>query len=166
MSTIEFETLVMSSVKELKPFAAKFTDDRDEAQDLLQETLCRAFASKSHFTKNVNIIAWLYTIMRNIFINNYNKRKKHYPVLIEQAKRISAVRAHESSTKTAESLMSIKEIDKLVHDLPLLFKRPFMLYLEGFKYMEIAEITKEPIGTIKSRIHFAKRMLQDSIDRF
>jgi RNA polymerase sigma-70 factor (ECF subfamily) len=65
----------------------------------------------------------------------------------------------------AEGSLKLKEIQNAVHQLPDIFKNPFMLYFEGFKYHEIAEALGEPLGTIKSRIHFARKLLKEQISR-
>ena len=66
----------------------------------------------------------------------------------------------------AESSLRMKDIQAAIHGLPEIFKQPFMLYFEGYKYHEIAHALDEPLGTIKSRIHFARRLLKEQIRRF
>ena len=66
----------------------------------------------------------------------------------------------------AESKIRLKEIQSAIYDLPSIFKEPFILYFEGYKYNEIAGILHEPLGTIKSRIHFARKLLKGKINRF
>ena len=65
----------------------------------------------------------------------------------------------------AESALKMKEIQAAVHELPDIFQSPFVLYFEGFKYHEIAHVLNEPLGTIKSRIHFARKLLKEQISR-
>jgi RNA polymerase sigma-70 factor (ECF subfamily) len=60
----------------------------------------------------------------------------------------------------------MKDVFKALHNLPDIFKQPFMLYFEGYKYHEIADALQEPLGTIKSRIHFARRLLKEEISKF
>src|SRR5882757_7456527 len=76
MSALEFNQLLVSNAEFLKPFAITLTRDSEEAKDLFQETLYRAIANKDKYNVGTNIKAWLYTIMRNIFINNYRRRAK------------------------------------------------------------------------------------------
>ncbi len=66
----------------------------------------------------------------------------------------------------AEVNLKMREINKVIHNLPAMFKNPFMLYFEGYRYHEIAVMLSEPLGTIKSRIHFARKLLKEQINRF
>jgi RNA polymerase sigma-70 factor (ECF subfamily) len=159
MSIQEFNGLVLRNSDGLKPFAITLTKDQEIAKDLCQETLCKAFTYRDKYEPGTNIKAWLYTIMRNIFINDYrrNNRKK---VVMDVVK--SSVTPYALSSDTR---MRLKEINTAIHDLPLIFKNAALLYLHGYKYHEIAVALNEPLGTIKSRIHFAKKMLQKQIDR-
>jgi RNA polymerase sigma-70 factor (ECF subfamily) len=71
-----------------------------------------------------------------------------------------------SVANTAETNLKLKEIQQAVYNLPDIFRNPFMLYFEGYRYNEIADMLKEPLGTIKSRIHFARKLLKEQITRF
>lgn len=159
MGTHEFNSMVLSNADGLKPFAITLTKDYEAARDLCQETLCKAFTYRDKYEPGTNIKAWLFTIMRNIFINDYrrNNRKK---IVMETVKQSVSPYGFSS-----ESLVRLKEINVAVHDLPAVFKRACMLYLYGYKYHEIAMVLNEPLGTIKSRIHFAKKLLQKQIER-
>jgi RNA polymerase sigma-70 factor (ECF subfamily) len=68
-------------------------------------------------------------------------------------------------TNTAESNLRIKDIQEAIHNLPEIFRNPFLLYFDGFKYHEIADMLNEPLGTIKSRIHFARKLLKSQIEK-
>lgn len=159
MGTHEFNSMVLSNADGLKPFAITLTRDHESAKDLCQETLCKAFTYRDKYEPGTNIKAWLFTIMRNIFINDYRRtaRKK---VVMEAVKN-----AMSPYGLSSESLVRLKEINAAVHDLPVIFKKACMLYLHGYKYHEIAVALNEPLGTIKSRIHFAKKLLQKQIER-
>ncbi len=159
MSTQEFNSLVVTSAESLTPFAISLTRDQEAAKDLCQETLCRAFVYKEKYQTGTNIKAWLYTIMRNIFINDYrrNARKK---LVIDTVSYFEP-----ASTPAPGSTMYLKEIQVAIYNLPVIFKNACLLYLQGYKYQEIAEALNEPLGTIKSRIHFARKMLQKQIER-
>ena len=76
MSTIEFDQSLIRNADYLKPFAITLTRDSETAKDLLQETMYRALANREKYNSGTNIKAWMYTIMRNIFINNYRRRSK------------------------------------------------------------------------------------------
>ena len=159
MSTQEFNSLVLNNSEGLKPFAITLTRDHEVAKDLCQETLYKAFAYREKYQAGTNIKAWLYTIMRNIFINDYrrNGRKK---IVIDTVRQTQT-----PFVLSSEIGVRLKEINTAVYNLPAIFKTACMLYLHGYKYHEIAYALNEPLGTIKSRIHFAKKLLQKQIDR-
>lgn len=160
MSIQEFNALVVSNAEGLKPFAISLTRDHEEARDLCQETLYKAFANREHYKPGTNIKAWLFTIMRNIFINDY-RRQERKKLIIEDLRHMQ----RHSTSFSAEVGVRLREINTAIHQLPSLFKTACLLYLQGYKYQEIACVLDEPLGTIKSRIHFAKKMLQKQIDR-
>jgi len=165
MSTIEFDQLLLDHTDFLKPFAITLTRDYENAKDLIQETLLRALANREKYNTGTNIKAWLYTIMRNIFINNYRRKSKQQTILDYSPNEFFLDFKQSSIANAAESDLKIKEIQKSIHDLPEIFKEPFLLYFDGFKYHEIAEMLEEPLGTIKSRIHFARKLLKAQLER-
>ena len=166
MSSIEFSQIIINNSEYLKPFAVSLTRDNETAKDLLQETMFRALANKEKYNAGTNIKAWLYTIMRNIFINDYRRRAKQNTILDNSINEFLLNNNQLSITNTAESNLKMKEIMQAVYKLPDIFRHPFMLYFDGYKYNEIAGILKEPLGTIKSRIHFARKLLKEQLTRF
>lgn len=166
MSTVEFNQLLVSNADFLKPFAITLTRDTEAAKDLFQETLYRAISNKDKYNVGTNIKAWLYTIMRNIFINNYRRAAKQKTVFSNTANEFLPDNKQFAIANTAETNLSLKEIKEAVYHLPEIFKIPFELYFEGYKYHEISAILKEPLGTIKSRIHFARKLLKQQLSRF
>jgi len=159
MSITEFNSLVLNHSESLKPFAISLTRDHEEAKDLCQETLYKAFAYREKYEQGTNIKAWLYTIMRNIFINSYRRNIRKKAVL-------DTISYSQSSYVSSSDIsIKLKEIDAAIHSLPSIFKTACILYLQGYKYHEIAFALNEPLGTIKSRIHFAKKNLQKQLDR-
>jgi RNA polymerase sigma factor (sigma-70 family) len=165
MSTVEFNQMLVNNTDFLKPFAFTLTRDNETAKDLLQETMFRALANKEKYNVGTNIKAWLYTIMRNIFINNYRRRVKQNTIFDSTPNDFFLNYQQATVANEAERTLRLKEIQNAVHSLPEIFKNPFMLYFEGFKYHEIAEVLHEPLGTIKSRIHFARKLLKEQINR-
>mgnify|MGYP002783999824 FL=1 len=165
MSTVEFNQMLVNNTDFLKPFAFTLTRDNETAKDLLQETMFRALANKDKYNVGTNIKAWLYTIMRNIFINNYRRRVKQNTIFDSTPNDFFLNYQQATVTNDAERTLKMKEIQNALHNLPEIFKNPFMLYFEGFKYHEIAESLNEPLGTIKSRIHFARKLLKEQISR-
>lgn len=166
MSGIEFNQLLVNNAEFLKPFAITLTRDTETAKDLFQETLYRALANKDKYNVGTNIKAWLYTIMRNIFINNYRRKVKQATILDSTPNEFLINLNQAVVTNAAESTLRIKDIQEAIHHLPEIFRNPFLLYFDGFKYHEIAEMLHEPLGTIKSRIHFARKLLKEQVQRY
>jgi len=166
MSAIEFDQVVINNAAYLKPFAVTLTRDNETAKDLLQETMLRALANREKYNAGTNIKAWLYTIMRNIFINDYRRKAKQNTILDNSINDFLLNSNQLSVVNAAESNLKLKEIQQAVYALPEIFKNPFMLYFDGYKYNEIAALLKEPLGTIKSRIHFARKLLKEQLTRF
>jgi RNA polymerase sigma factor (sigma-70 family) len=166
MSSIEFNQIVINNAEYLKPFAVTLTRDNETAKDLLQETMFRAFANKEKYNVGTNIKAWLYTIMRNIFINDYRRKAKQNTILDSSDNDYLINSKQLAVANSAESTLKVKEIQQAVHQLPSIFRQPFELYFDGYKYNEIAIVLKEPLGTIKSRIHFARKLLKEQLTRF
>lgn len=166
MSSIEFNQVLIHNSDYLKPFAMTLTRDSESAKDLVQETIYRALANKEKYLDGTNIKAWLYTIMRNIFINNYRRSAKQNTIFDNTANDFLLDHNQFSTGNAAETNLSVKNIYEAIHQLPEIFKTPFQLYFEGYKYHEIALVLKEPLGTIKSRIHFARKLLKQQLERF
>jgi RNA polymerase sigma factor (sigma-70 family) len=166
MSTLEFNQLLLVSSDFLNPFAVTLTRDKESAKDLVQETMYKAIANKDKYINGTNIKAWLYTIMRNIFINDYRKKAKQNVILDSTPNDFLLDYNQAAISNLAESKIRLKEIESAIYHLPSIFKDPFMLYFEGYKYNEIAGILHEPLGTIKSMIHFARKLLKKKINRF
>jgi len=166
MSSFEFNQLLVNNAEFLKPFAITLTRDTEAAKDLFQETLYRALANKDKYNVGTNIKAWLYTIMRNIFINNYRRRSKQKTIFDSTPNDFLLNNNQVATADVTESNLRIKDIQAAIYNLPEIFRNPFLLYFDGFKYHEIAEMLMEPLGTIKSRIHFARKLLKSQIERY
>lgn len=166
MSDHEFNNLLLDNAEFLKPFAVNLTKNPESAGDLYQETLYKALANHEKYNAGTNIKAWLFTIMRNIFINDYRRKAKQKIILDGTGNDFIINKNQVTINNTAESTIRFKEIKKAILELPEIFKTPFQLYIEGYKYNEIARALKEPLGTIKSRIHFARKLLKEQIVRF
>lgn len=162
MSELEFNQALVNNVSYLKPFAFNFTKDADKAQDLIQETMHRALVNKEKFNAGTNFKAWTFTIMRNIFINDFRKNSR-YKVVHDNTENNSFLDNLKHIPNTAESTIGYKEVMTLVERLPDIFKRPFLLYYNGYQYKDIAAQLMLPLGTIKSRIHFSRKLLKEQI---
>ncbi|HEV8286816.1 MAG TPA: RNA polymerase sigma factor [Chitinophagaceae bacterium] len=166
MASLEFNDLLVSNADFLKPFAVNLTKDTETAKDLFQETLYKALANQEKYNVGTNIKAWLFTIMRNIFINDYRRRSKQQTIFDSTPNDNLLNFKQATIANTAETSLSLKEIYQAIHQLPEIFKTPFLLYFEGYKYHEISIALNEPLGTIKSRIHFARKLLKEQIRRY
>jgi len=166
MSSVEFNQLLVNNAEFLKPFAITLTRDSEAAKDLFQETLYRALANKEKYNVGTNIKAWLYTIMRNIFINNYRRKSKQKTIFDNTPNDFLLNNNQVAVADLNESALRVKDIQAAIHNLPEIFRNPFLLYFDGFKYHEIADMLMEPLGTIKSRIHFARKLLKAQIQRY
>lgn len=166
MSTAEFNDLLLSNAAPLKPFAVSLTHDQEIAKDLFQETLYKALANRDKYCTGTNIKAWLFTIMRNIFINDYRRKAKHRTIF-DNSQKIELGNATKVVVHNdGENSLQLKEINNAIYQIPQIFKVPFLLYFEGYRYHEISEWLNEPLGTIKSRIHFARKLLKEKINRY
>lgn len=166
MSKIEFNEMLLSNADFLKPFAINLTRDTEAANDLYQETLYKALANHDKYNAGTNIKAWLFTIMRNIFINNYRRKAKQKTIFDSTPNDYLINLKQATVSNAAETNLRMKEINKAIGQLPEIFKTPFLLYFDGYKYNEIADALNEPLGTIKSRIHFARKLLKEQISRY
>lgn len=165
MTTLQFNEQVVDYSCSLKPFAYKLTRNSEDASDLIQETVYKALINADKFHKGTNLKAWLFTIMRNIFINNYRRNSRH-GIVSDPTENLSLLNSIRNST-TNSGLVNIhmEEVNKALENLSEEFRIPFLLHYEGFKYNEIAEELQLPLGTVKSRIFFARKALQKMIDR-
>jgi RNA polymerase sigma-70 factor (ECF subfamily) len=165
MATLEFTTLNQMS-KSLRPFALKLTKDSEDANDLLQETLLKAFTNREKFNEGTNLKAWLYTIMKNTFITNYQRLVRRN-TFIDTTDSLHFINSSDSTTDNlAYSEFAISDIGKAIDSLDETYKIPFMMHYRGFKYHEIAERLKIPIGTVKNRIHIARKELKDQLVQY
>lgn len=166
MQTIDFTDTVTKYAYSLKPFALSLTRDMEDAQDLIQETLLRALSSQEKFTEGTNLKAWLYTIMKNIFINNYRRNKKRQTI-IDTTTDMFVINSNSTIINNqGESNMAMENVTHAVNLLQEEFRVPFMMHYQGFKYHEIADHLTLPIGTVKSRIHFARKELKKKLKRY
>lgn len=166
MPKYDFNQLLILNVDYLRPFALTLTRDNDSAKDLLQETLYRALANREKYNVGTNIKAWMYTIMRNIFINDYRKRARQQLIFDSTPNDYLLDYNQKTVSNTAEVNLALKEIAVAMDKLPDIFSEPFQMYYTGYKYNEIADKLNEPLGTIKSRIHFARKLLKEQLRRY
>lgn len=163
MSTKDFQFNFDSLTSSLNAFAYNLTKNREEAEDLYQETAFRAFTNKEKFRPGTNFKAWLFTIMKNIFINNYRKRSKMNTIM-DSTDNDYYINSGKNKVKNdGESVILLKELNNMIESLDSDFKVPFKMHFTGYKYQEIADDLGLPLGTVKSRIFFARKELKDKI---
>jgi RNA polymerase sigma factor (sigma-70 family) len=165
MSTIEFGELMMCKSQLLKPFAFRLTRDSEKAGELVQETVYRAMVHREKFHAGTNVQAWLFSIMRNTYIDGYRRNKRTKKVFTEFPSTFQNGYFSECVKNSTECHLQYKEINRLIHQLPVILKTSFLLYAEGFRYHEIAVAINEPLGTVKSRIFMARKILKEQINR-
>lgn len=163
MSHFNFNAELSQLEGMLLNFAYKLTRNREEAKDLYQETAYRALMNKDKFRQGTNLKAWLFTIMRNIFINSYRKKVKQNTLLDSTDNQYHLNTGGPVISNDANSAIMMKELQEIVDALDDSIRQPFMLHYYGYKYQEIAEQLHLPLGTIKSRIFFARKALKDAI---
>lgn len=165
MSTLEFNNQVEQSSQSLYSFAYNLTKNIEDAKDLIQETTYRALLNRDKFKMDTNLKAWLYTIMKNIFINNYRRQVKRQTVTDETENQFYINTLAKTTVNEGEVRLGLTEIENALADIDENIRVPFVMYFEGYKYHEIAEHLDIPLGTVKSRIFFARKELQRRLQR-
>ncbi|MEN9522318.1 MAG: hypothetical protein RL065_695 [Bacteroidota bacterium] len=159
-----FQQDIIKISSAMRPFAYSLTKDMDDAKDLVQETIFKALKYKDKFSEGTNIKAWLYTIMRNIFINNYRRKVKQNTFIDSSDNQFLINSTPITIRNQGENNMMMKDISNAIDGLKPDVKMPFMMHFEGFKYQEIAEELALPLGTVKSRIFIARKELQENLN--
>ena len=166
MRTATFAQNLLNVQTELLNFAYKLTSGREDANDLLQETSLKALDNEEKYTAETNFKGWIYTIMRNIFINNYRKTLRDQ-TYVDQTDNLFYLNQNiDIETDSTEGSYDLKEMRRIVNALPKEYRVPFAMYVSGFKYREIADKLNLPLGTIKSRIYFTRQKLQKELKDF
>ena len=160
MSTIEFNEALIHLENYLTAFAMGFTRDEDDAKDLTQETMLKAMTYRNYYTPKTNFKAWVFTIMRNIFINQY-RRKVKSGTIFDNSKELYLLSSSSDNQHSPASYMHGNEIRKQMNKLNREYRKPFEMHFEGYKYQEIADTLNIPIGTVKSRIFIARKKLME-----
>lgn len=163
----EFEKELVGLQSNMYSFALSLTADRTNAEDLMQETSLRVLNNKEKYRPNTNFKGWVFTVMRNLFINNYHRGVRTQNIIDDSAD-LSYLGAQQDTEGlgTPDHELSLKEINKAIESLENTYQIPFSMYLAGFKYKEIADQLDLPIGTVKSRIFFARKQLQEQLRDF
>ena len=166
MNSLQFQKGLLGMQENMMNFALKLTANRDDAQDLMQDTTLKVLDNQEKFVDNVNFKGWVLTVMRNIFINNYHRVVREQTVIDQNADLYNLDVLNDSGFDSPESSYQIQEISIAIENLNREWKMPFSMYLSGFKYEEIADKLDIPLGTVKSRIFFARQELQNVLKDF
>ena len=163
MTSMEFNSKLSGLTTLLHSFAYNLTKNMEDAKDLYQETAYRALFNRDKFQPGTNFKAWMFTIMKNIFINNYRKKVKANTILDTTDNQYYLNSGNHSTSNAAEGGIMLKELNAMVTALDDSIRVPFVMHFEGFKYQEIADELQLPLGTVKSRIFFARKELKEKI---
>ncbi len=162
MNALQFQQKLLSMQDNMMNFALILTANKEDARDLTQDTTLKVLDNQHKFIDNVNFKGWVLTVMRNIFINSYHKvvRSQNF---VGQTMEIYNQELNESGFDSPEVDYNIQDITNAINKLNRDFKIPFSMFLSGYKYSEISEKLEIPLGTVKSRIFFARQELQKQL---
>jgi len=163
MTALEFNHQLISLETKLSRFALSLTTNREDAKDLLQETMLKALTYKDQFVQYTNLKAWTYTIMKNTFINNYRRGVRQNTTFDNTKDLYLLNQSKDTKNISPDSAYTTNEINKIIDSLNDDFRLPFKMHTEGYKYKEIAQKLGLKIGTVKSRIFFTRKKLMDAL---
>ncbi len=166
MSPIEFDAKLNQMSGLLNAFAYNLTKNVEDAKDLFQETAYRAITNRDKFLPGTNFKAWLFTIMKNIFINNYRKKTKANTIMDSTDNMFYLNSGGATISNRGDANILMAELTGMVDKLDASIKIPFLMHYQGYKYQEIADYLDLPLGTVKSRIFFARKELKDMISQY
>jgi RNA polymerase sigma factor (sigma-70 family) len=163
MNQIKFNNDLLNLKNKLRIYAIRLTSASDRADDLVQETMLKTLVFRDKFKADTNFNAWVYTIMKNTFINDYRRKVKTRNTFVDSNNTIHHLFSNQEVYPAPDTFYITREIQHTINDLNEKYKVPFNLFLEGFSYKEIAKELALPIGTIKSRIFFTRKKLAISL---
>lgn len=166
MTAFEFNTKILGLKEKLQYFAYSLTANKEDADDLIQDTFLKAITNKDKFDPHTNLKAWVYTIMKNTFINKYRKETKVNTIIDNTKDLYYLNNSNSSDFATPDSDYNHGELVKVIDDLQDDHRIPFQMHFQGYKYKEIAEQLNLSIGTVKSRIFFSRKKLMEKLKDF
>ena len=167
LSTDPFEKELLGLQDNLFSFALSLTADQTKAEDLMQDTTLKVLVNKDKYRTDTNFKGWVFTVMRNLFINDYHRTARTRNIFDTNADIAFVGTVDETEgLPSPDQEMTLKEINGAINSLSDEYKLPFSMYVSGYKYKEIAETLDLPIGTVKSRIFFARKKLQSNLKDF
>lgn len=162
-SNESFKNRLVGLQGNLLSFAYQLTSNREQAEDLLQDTTLKALDNEEKYVDNVNFKGWIFTIMRNIFINNYRQTVRKATVIDQTEDLYHLNISQDSGLDTPEGSFAVKEISTALNSFSDEYRIPFNMFVAGYKYNEIAEKMNLPLRTVKSRIFFARKRLREQL---
>ncbi|UTW61176.1 RNA polymerase sigma factor [bacterium SCSIO 12741] len=166
MSTVEFNEMLVKYHNPLQFFALKLTADEEQAQDLLQDTMLKALTYREKLISGTSFKGWLYTIMKNTFINNYRRGVKYNEIMEKVGNSTYLTTGTSEISLSPDRLINIRNMEDAIDELSEDYSKPFKMKLQGFKYKEIGDEMGIPIGTVKSRIFLARKQLMKRLEEF
>jgi RNA polymerase sigma-70 factor (ECF subfamily) len=165
MSEREFGKQLTVLEKNLYSYARSLKLNTDDAKDLVQETFLKAIMNRHKYADKGYLKAWTIAIMRNTFINNYRRNTLINQKIDKTSESYFINQTNSVAQENPDSDYSYKELNNNIELLNKKFRIPFKMYVEGYKYKEISEKIKVNIGTVKSRIFFARKELKDLLTK-
>ncbi len=162
----QFTNNLLSLSNNLQFYALSLTSSSDRADDLLQDTMLKALMYRDQFREDTNFKAWVYTIMKNTYINDYRKKLKKRNIFEESDNDFHLLISQDNVYPSPDSSFISYEIRQVINALKDDFRIPFNFFLDGYKYKEIAERMALPLGTVKSRIFFTRKKLEKSLREY
>ncbi|MFV0522687.1 MAG: RNA polymerase sigma factor [Mangrovibacterium sp.] len=166
MRTEEFYQSLIGLQQNLYYFAISLTSNEEKAQDLTQETILKALSYHDKYREDTNLKAWLCTIMKNTFINQYRKDARHINILEGATNEFEKQISETKSFPSPDAFYSSEEISRKIERLSDEFRIPFTMFVDGYKYKEIADELNLPLGTVKSRIFLTRKKLSEQLPEY
>ena len=166
MEKVEFTQGILAMESDLHRFAYKLTSDRDSANDLVQDCVLQALDNHEKFAHAKNLKGWMFTIMRNIFVNNYRRTVREMNIIDDTYSINQQSLIEDEDSDRFEFAYDMKQLYRAIHSIPEDMKVPFQMFVAGFKYREIAEKLGLPMGTVKSRLFFIRKRLKEELKDF
>lgn len=166
MNTETFQNRLLALQDNLLNFAFLLTSNKDDAYDLLQDTTLKALDNEDKYKENTNFKGWVFTIMRNIFINQYRRLVRSATIIDQSDDMYRLNVSGDSGLYSPEDSYAVKEMTDVIRSFSDDYRIPFSMHIAGYRYAEIAEYMHLPLGTIKSRIYYARKSLQNKLSYY
>ncbi len=159
--SVRFNSSLLDLQNQLYYYALQLTSNTEDARDLVQETSYKALKNQHLLHSDKHVRAWLYTILKNSYINQI--RSSHKRQMVSETADSTGISSNSPipAEESPDRIYEREELLAIIGKLPLAFSQPLKLHLSGYAYKEISKILAIPIGTVKSRIHLSKKLLRD-----